>query len=149
MSEEQTITLKRSCDGCTVCCEGYVSANIYGYPMHPGKPCHFAGCNGCSIYEHRPEDPCKKFECLWLNSAADYPEWLKPSESKCLIITREALDPEGKSYTCRVVLETGAPMGAKELLFFVNQHLESKIPLYIQVNNFMYWFGPPGWKVNL
>ncbi len=57
--------MDRSCDGCTKCCEGHLTANIYGYEMGPGKPCHFVTKNGCSIYSNRPYDPCKGFKCVW------------------------------------------------------------------------------------
>jgi len=61
----------RSCAGCTKCCEGWLSANILGEDMFPGKPCQFVAPDvGCTIYKKRPEDPCKTFECSW--RATDY-----------------------------------------------------------------------------
>lgn len=57
--------MDRSCDGCTKCCDGHLTANIYGYEMGPGKPCHFVGKNGCGIYAVRPYNPCKGFKCVW------------------------------------------------------------------------------------
>lgn len=57
--------MDRSCDGCTKCCDGHLTANIYGYEMGPKKPCHFVSKNGCSIYAMRPYNPCKGFKCVW------------------------------------------------------------------------------------
>lgn len=57
--------MDRSCGGCTKCCEGHLTANIYGYEMYPGKPCNFITKNGCSIYAMRPHNPCKDFKCVW------------------------------------------------------------------------------------
>ena len=69
--------MDRSCDGCTKCCEGHLTANIYGYEMYPGKPCHFVSKNGCSIYSSRPYDPCKGFRCVWKQNSA-VPDQFKP-----------------------------------------------------------------------
>lgn len=62
--------MDRNCDGCTKCCDGHLTANIYGYEMYPGKPCHFVGKNGCSIYAMRPYNPCKGFKCVWKQTSA-------------------------------------------------------------------------------
>jgi hypothetical protein len=61
----------RTCADCTKCCEGWLSANILGEDMFPGKPCQFVTPDvGCTIYKDRPKDPCKTFECAW--RATDY-----------------------------------------------------------------------------
>lgn len=88
----------RSCEGCTKCCEGYLPATIKGHSMYPGKPCHFVIVGaGCSIYEDRPERPCKSFECFWKVEEV-VPEKFKPSLSN-------------------TILTWGNPTGFKELLF--------------------------------
>lgn len=75
----------RNCDGCTKCCEGWLTGTIHGKSMWPGKPCHFVQLGkGCSIYEARPDDPCKSFICEWKRDF-DIPEWLKPSLSNVII----------------------------------------------------------------
>jgi Fe-S-cluster containining protein len=75
----------RSCDGCTKCCEGYLSATIYGEDMYRGKPCQFVDLGtGCTIYKKRPEDPCKTFQCVW--RAADFvPEEFSPKSQQVLV----------------------------------------------------------------
>ena len=71
----------RSCLGCTKCCEGWLSANIYGHDMYPGKACTFLGeARCCSIYDDRPEDPCKKFFCMW-RLDLDVPEEFSPNKT--------------------------------------------------------------------
>jgi Fe-S-cluster containining protein len=75
----------RTCDGCTKCCEGYLPATIKGHSIYPGKPCHFVVLGtGCSIYEDRPERPCKTYECFW-KSEVSVPENLKPSITNTII----------------------------------------------------------------
>ena len=76
----------RSCDGCTACCDGRLSTNVFGRKT-VGQPCHYLGENKCSIYKHRPKDPCKIFECSWLKDKHfKYPEWLKPDKSGLLLM---------------------------------------------------------------
>lgn len=82
--------MDRNCDGCTKCCEGHLIANIYGYKMYPGKPCHFVTKNGCSIYSNRPVDPCKGFKCAWKRNSK-IPFELKP-DSIGLILLDQYLD---------------------------------------------------------
>jgi hypothetical protein len=75
----------RSCEGCTKCCDGWLTSSIFGEEMYPGKPCQFVESGvGCTIYETRPEDPCKVFSCMW--KADDVvPEKFKPSEIGSII----------------------------------------------------------------
>ena len=76
----------RSCGTCTKCCEGYLSGEVNGIPFYEGKPCHFTDIgSGCSIYEDRPEDPCKAFKCQWLSNP-NFPEWLKPNLSNVIFV---------------------------------------------------------------
>lgn len=71
---------KRSCDGCTKCCEGWLHGNINGHFMGRGRKCFFVKEGGCSIYENRPDFPCKIFKCAWLMDQR-IPEWFKPTMS--------------------------------------------------------------------
>jgi hypothetical protein len=80
--------MDRSCDGCTKCCEGHLTANIYGYEMGPGKPCHFVTKKGCGIYLNRPTDPCKGFKCLWKKNS-DVPLEFKPNLSGIIMIENQ------------------------------------------------------------
>jgi len=80
------IAPSRECGECTACCEGWLTGEIRGHKMMPGKNCHFLGCNRCTIYEERPQDPCRNFECGWLQNKNNIvPEWMKPSKSKVMI----------------------------------------------------------------
>jgi hypothetical protein len=79
--------MDRSCDGCTKCCEGHLVANIYGYEMRPGKPCHFITKSGCSIYASRPANPCQKFKCAW-KSNPKIPDELKPTITGTILLNK-------------------------------------------------------------
>jgi hypothetical protein len=72
---------KKSCDGCTKCCEGYLSATIHGHEMFPGKPCFFVEQGvGCKEYETRPYAPCVTFQCEWRRNPY-FDEWLAPAKT--------------------------------------------------------------------
>lgn len=74
----------RDCDGCTKCCEGYLPAIVNGLQIYPNG-CKFVEANvGCTIYDSRPERPCKTYKCFWVNN--DFvPENLKPSITNMII----------------------------------------------------------------
>jgi|688.fasta_scaffold402377_2 hypothetical protein len=75
----------RSCDGCTMCCQGWLSGDAWGHKFYRGKPCGWLGSSGCSVYEARPYNPCVTFQCTWKSNLA-LPEWLKPDRSGVIVI---------------------------------------------------------------
>lgn len=79
-------TVGRACNGCTKCCEGWLSGEAYGYKFGPNTKCAFLK-KGCTIYPNHPTDPCKLFECQWKMNRG-LPEWLKPNESGVIILKK-------------------------------------------------------------
>lgn len=79
------IATERNCNGCTACCDGWATGEAYGHAFYPGTKCHFVSDSGCTIYEDRPEQPCKTFRCLWLTSSA-IPSWMKPNLVNALLV---------------------------------------------------------------
>jgi hypothetical protein len=86
--KQQRIFPRRSCNGCTKCCEGWLEAEIEGEKMYPGKPCQFKGENGCTAYENRPEDPCRVYSCYWLEDPQYVPEEFWPMNSNTIMTRR-------------------------------------------------------------
>ena len=89
--------LGRSCEGCTKCCSGTLSATIEiqsrstVHEMKPGTPCVFVQIGkGCSVYDERPEEPCKTFRCQYLVDEM-VPEEMKPSRSNIILTIEEVL----------------------------------------------------------
>lgn len=79
----------RSCEGCTKCCDGWLTAVIAGEPMYPGKPCQFVNKGvGCTIYENRPESLCATFECMWRKTDT-VPEKFSPNNSGQILTEQE------------------------------------------------------------
>jgi hypothetical protein len=61
IDKQLSVAMKeRPCDECTACCTVMAVEEI-SKPL--GEPCQHL-CNGCSIYESRPQ-PCREFNCCW------------------------------------------------------------------------------------
>ena len=75
---------ERSCGTCTACCEGWLSADTLD--MRPGRPCRHCTRQGCAIYESRPEDPCIRFQCGWLQPGSALPEDMRPDRSGVIVL---------------------------------------------------------------
>jgi len=89
--------LGRSCEGCTKCCSGALTATIKirssatEHEMKPGTPCVFVQIGkGCGVYDERPDDPCRDFRCQYLVDEM-VPEEMKPSRSNIILTVEEAL----------------------------------------------------------
>lgn len=73
----------RECGSCTKCCEGWLEGKVNEHQFYRGRPCFYLkeiSCTtgGCSIYDTRPETPCKSYSCVWVTEDV-LPEWMKPN----------------------------------------------------------------------
>lgn len=128
---------QRQCNECTECCKGWLTANIYGKEMMPGRPCHFLAKNSCSIYKDRPTDPCVNYTCMWLNNM-EIPEWLKPSVSKVIMSWKRY---SGGNYL--EVKECGEKMDSTVLNWIYIYAGQNNFNLAIEVAGSWYFRGPP------
>ena len=77
---------KRHCGDCIACCDGRLVLDIFGKRLI-GRPCHYVSNKGCTIYKHRPKNPCKTFNCGWLRDEHfKYPAFLKPNRSGFILM---------------------------------------------------------------
>jgi hypothetical protein len=76
----------RSCGTCTACCDGWMVGTVFGHEMKPGQPCFFRGDRCCTIYERRPEAPCRTFICGWLQPESPFPEAFRPDRLGVLMV---------------------------------------------------------------
>lgn len=127
---------KRTCDACTECCKGWVTGNAHGHYFYPGKPCFYLQKN-CTIYENRPDNPCKSFECHWL-ATEDLPMWFRPDLSKVLVVKREIDGVEYFSAT-----ECGEKMDSSVLSWLFNWALSNNLNFQYQVNGGFNRLGSP------
>jgi hypothetical protein len=76
----------RSCGTCTACCDGWLRIEVRGHQVRPGKPCPFRIQHGCSIYDERPQHPCREFICGWLVASRPLPDWMRPDKSDLIML---------------------------------------------------------------
>jgi hypothetical protein len=108
------VSADRTCGDCTLCCEGWLTNNIHGYEMWPGRKCQFVSPDeGCSIYEDRPVS-CQKYQCQWLIDKR-VPEWMKPNKIGA-ILKKHNLD--GIDYL--EVTEAGKKLDSEVLTWVFN-----------------------------
>lgn len=128
----------RSCEDCTKCCEGWLSATINGQDMYPGKPCQSVDPGvGCTIYKNRPEEPCKTFECVW--RATDYvPEKFKPSKIGQILTAQQlyGIDYLGVAYA-------GKEVDPEFLSWFVTFAVGRQLNVEWSVDGVLYALGSP------
>ena len=110
---------ERSCDGCAKCCEGWLQGEAYGHAFYKGRPCFFLG-KTCTIYETRPENPCRSFKCAWLDSDI-FPAWMKPDLVNAIIVRR--IDNNIEYY---VINEAGGVLQTKTLNWLVQWALNNQ-----------------------
>ena len=137
----QAPTLNRECGDCRECCTGVLTGNIYGKQMDKGRPCHYLGGNGCTIYKKRPT-LCKEYQCEWLRDDSTHiPEWLRPDISKVVITRRNWGDNQQHLYW--TVAESGQKIDST-ILNWVYMHISThNICASIEVDGMWYQFGPP------
>jgi hypothetical protein len=130
----------RSCEGCTACCEGWLTAEIKGEMMYPGKPCQFVEQGvGCTIYKDRPKDPCKEFRCMWRDTDEQImPDEFKPSEVKSMV-TRQQI--QGIDYL--MLTECGAKPLPEVLSWFVTFAIGNNQNAMWTVDGKAFWIGHP------
>lgn len=82
----------RTCGTCTKCCEGAVHGSVFGHVFFKGSPCRYCVVgSGCSVYEDRPDDPCRTFNCAWITDDS-IPEWMKPNISGAIVVVKKLGD---------------------------------------------------------
>jgi len=54
--------------------------------MSPGKACQHLCQGRCSIYIHRPENPCRNFDCGWKLQGSPMPDDMRPDQCGAIVI---------------------------------------------------------------
>ncbi len=128
----------RHCGSCTACCDGWLKGNILGHEIYTGKHCQYSTGHRCSIYERRPQYPCRKFTCGWLEANSPLPEEFRPDKIGVIFVIAEwrgtpiyALAPAGHDPT-------------PQALDWVNQFsIRNHRPFLYQSGGEWYAVGPP------
>jgi len=88
-----------ACGDCTACCERFeIDGDIWNNNVKTKNVMCKYECNGCSIYEDRPE-VCRDFKCVWLRikeARPDFSEQLRPDQVGAMVITKEPENNKGQ-----------------------------------------------------
>ena len=135
----------RECDGCTACCDGRLMLSIFGHKW-VGRPCQFKSDKGCSIYEHRPKEPCQTYRCEWLKDTDfTFPEFLKPDQSGFVMNMMKT--KSGIPYLRAVAGRDGYEKEA--MLWLIDYGNENKINLRFILQGSKYSFGTKDFRKEL
>ncbi len=136
--------VKRECGTCTACCDGWVKGSIEGHEMFPGTPCHFRGDQCCSIYERRPETPCRQFVCGWLEPASPFPDHFRPSECGVMIVRMQWHDR-----AAYVLTHAGRDPDAAMVQWMREFSIRTGSPFFYEENGERTGFGPREFQLEM
>ena len=88
----------RECGTCTACCEGWAEGEIRWHRMHAGQHCHFLREGACTIYDERPQSPCRNFVCAWLQPDSPFPEHFRPDKLGVIIVPMRWRERAGRHH---------------------------------------------------
>ena len=127
----------RQCGECTACCQGWAEGEIRGHRMHPGQHCHFLQHGACTIYEERPQSPCRNFVCGWLAPGSPFPDSFRPDRLGVIVVPMRWRDRP-----CYVLLSAGQDAD-EAMLAWMRQHAQATgSPFYYQQGAERLGYGP-------
>ena len=127
----------RQCGTCTKCCDGWLTADIYGNSLSKGNPCLFKkeGC-GCSIYASRPH-VCQEFLCGWIRDDGTlFEDWMKPDITN-FILVYSRID-ELKWYK---LVQAGQELSLLMLSYMIQKALRQNINLEYWIDGTQFLIG--------
>jgi len=112
--------------------------------MKPGVPCHFRGNGCCSIYERRPQDPCRKFVCGWLEEGSPFPDGYRPDELGVMIIR-----VKWRGIDAYILRAAGRDPDEKLVAWMREFSLRTKRPFFYEQAGERFGFGPPEFQIEM
>jgi hypothetical protein len=129
---------QRQCGECTACCDGWVAGVIEGHEMKPGTPCHFRGEHNCTIYERRPQYPCRDFVCGWLQPGSPFPSDWRPDQVGVMVISMK-----WRGRDAYVLRSAGRDPDEAMLAWMRELSERTHRPFFYEVAGERFGFGPP------
>lgn len=139
-------TSARDCGACTACCDGWLKITVHGHPVYPGKPCPFSSGHHCTIYETRPQDPCRGFVCGWLARGSPLPDWMRPDRAGVIVL---AASFTWRGLSVDVAVPVGAGAKPEALKWLTAFGTASGRPLIYRIGEDWYAFGPPAFQTEM
>lgn len=125
----------RECGECTECCKGYLKCNVLGQNLGNGVGCNFLKKEGCGIYDNRPNQPCKEYNCVWKENL-EIPDNMRPDKSNVIMNYQ---DHQGFFYL--KVIETGKKLDSLVLSNIIQYSLSKNLNLEYSVNGNTFHLG--------
>ncbi|HEY4316308.1 MAG TPA: SEC-C metal-binding domain-containing protein [Herbaspirillum sp.] len=132
--------VKRECGACTACCDGWMVGTIRGHEMSPGIPCYFVHPEhgGCTIYDERPQSPCRNFTCAWMLPDSPFPDDFRPEQLGVIIVRIKWRNQPA------YLLRSAGRDPDQALLEWMQQYtMRTGHPFFYEINGEKMGFGPP------
>jgi hypothetical protein len=136
----------RRCDTCTACCDGWLRITVRGHAVYPGKPCPFSSGHHCTIYETRPQDPCRAFICGWLAHNSPLPDWMRPDRAGVILL---AANFAWRDLRVDVAVPVGDGIKPEALEWLKAFASTQGRPLLYRIAEDWYAFGPPDFQTEM
>jgi hypothetical protein len=137
----------RACGECTACCDGWVKGTIEGHDMFPGQPCFFRGegaGGGCTIYERRPQYPCRDFVCGWLAPGSPFPESFRPDRLGVMVI-----EMKWRGIEAYVLVNAGRDPDEATVAWMEAFCQRTGRPFFYERGGERFGFGPPEFQAEM
>jgi hypothetical protein len=128
----------RACGTCTACCDGWVEGTIRGHEMKPGTACHFRGEGCCTIYDSRPQSPCREFICGWLMTDSPFPDSFRPDRLGVMIVPTR-----WREQRALILKSAGRDPDEALLGWMRNFSVQRGVPFFYEQGGERFGFGPP------
>ena len=129
----------RPCDGCSLCCDGWVKTQVLGHDIGEGRPCPFSSGRHCTIHETRPADPCRIFYCGWAEANSALPDWMKPSLCGVIVVTGRS---SWRGRPVDILVASDKDPDQRVLDWFKARALRERRPFIFQSDHQWFGFGP-------
>jgi hypothetical protein len=136
----------RDCGDCTACCDGWLRIEVRGHKVGPGTACPFRIARGCSIYEERPQHPCREFVCGWLVASSPLPDWMRPDRSDLILLAANFV---WQGLPVDIAVAAGARPKKKALDWLMRFSAERRRCLIYQIDDEWFAFGPPAFQAEI
>jgi len=133
----------RQCGDCTACCDGWLRIEVRGHQVRDGKPCPFRFAHGCTIYEERPQHPCRAFVCGWLVASSPLPVWMRPDKSSLIML---AANFTWRGLPVDIAVAAGPRPKQKALDWLKTFSAANRRLLIYQMEDEWFAFGPPAFQ---
>lgn len=112
--------------------------------MKPGVPCHFVRDGGCTIYDERPDSPCRSFTCAWMQPGSPLPETFRPDRIGVIIALIKWRDRPA------YLLRSAGRDPDQELLTWMQRFsMRTGSPFFYEERGEKLGFGPPAFQMDM